>query len=176
MIQWLRLCLPIQWTWVQSLVCVLRSYMSCSPKTKIQNKNNIVINSIKTLKYGLHQKNIFKKDLQWVTFIFCCCHISCSVLCDSLQPNRLALQAPLLMGLSRQQYWSRLPFPPPGDLLDLGIESRSLTLKADSLPSEPPRSPHYIYIYKLLLYGHCLGHCQCSIFLYHWQSRLITRM
>ena len=45
------------------------------------------------------------------------------------------------MGLSRQEYWSGLPFPPPGDLLDPGIEPRSLTLQADSLLSEPPRKP-----------------------------------
>ena len=39
---------------------------------------------------------------------------------DSLQPH--SLQAPLSMGLPRQEYWSGLPFPPPGDLLDPGIE------------------------------------------------------
>ena len=38
----------------------------------------------------------------------------------------VALQAPLSMGFSRQEYWSGLPFPPPGDLLDPGIEPASL--------------------------------------------------
>ena len=38
----------------------------------------------------------------------------------------LAHQAPLSMGFSRQEYWSGLPFPPPGDLSDLGIEPVSL--------------------------------------------------
>ena len=42
------------------------------------------------------------------------------------------------MGFSRQEYWSGLPCPPPGDLLNLGIEPRSSTLKVDSLLSEPP--------------------------------------
>ena len=42
------------------------------------------------------------------------------------------------MGFSRQEYWSRLPFPSLGDLADPGIESRSPTLQADTLPSEPP--------------------------------------
>ena len=37
-------------------------------------------------------------------------------------PWIVALQAPLSMGLPRQEYWSRLPFPSPGDLPDLGIE------------------------------------------------------
>ena len=47
-------------------------------------------------------------------------------------------QAPLSMGFSRQEYWSGLPFPSPGDLPDPGIELRSPALQADSLPSEPP--------------------------------------
>ena len=42
-------------------------------------------------------------------------------------------QAPLSMGFSRQEYWSGLPCPPPGDLPDPGIEPRSLALQADSL-------------------------------------------
>ena len=41
------------------------------------------------------------------------------------------------MGFSRQEYWSGLPFPSPGDLLDPGIELESAALKAGSLPSEP---------------------------------------
>ena len=43
------------------------------------------------------------------------------------------------MGFSRQEYWSGLPFPPPGDLPDPGIKLRSSTLQADSLLCEPPR-------------------------------------
>ena len=42
------------------------------------------------------------------------------------------------MGFSRQEYWSRLPFPSPGDLPDPGIKPRSPALQPDSLPSEPP--------------------------------------
>ena len=51
------------------------------------------------------------------------------------------------MGFSRQEYWSGLPFPSPGDLPDPGIELGPPTLWADSLPSEPPgNSPdHSIY-------------------------------
>ena len=40
-------------------------------------------------------------------------------------------------GIPRQEYWSGLPFPSPGDLLDPGIESVSPALQADSLPTEP---------------------------------------
>ena len=42
------------------------------------------------------------------------------------------------MEFSRQEYWSGLPFPSPGDLSDPGIEPGSPALQADALPSEPP--------------------------------------
>ena len=42
------------------------------------------------------------------------------------------------MGFSRQEYWSGLPFPSPGDLSDPGIEPGSPTSEADALTSEPP--------------------------------------
>ena len=43
------------------------------------------------------------------------------------------------MGLSRQEYWSGLPFPSPGDLPNPGIEPGSPALQAESLPTEPQR-------------------------------------
>ena len=45
------------------------------------------------------------------------------------------------MGFSRQESWSGLPFPSPGDLPDPGIEPRSPALRADALPSGPPGKP-----------------------------------
>ena len=54
----------------------------------------------------------------------------------------LAYQAPQSMGLSRQEYWSGLPFPSPGDLPIPGIEPGSPALQADTLPSEPPGKPY----------------------------------
>ena len=53
-------------------------------------------------------------------------------------PWAAAYQAPPSMGFSRQEYWSGLPFPSPGDLPDPGIESGSAALQADALASEPP--------------------------------------
>ena len=50
----------------------------------------------------------------------------------------VALQAPLSVGLSRQEYWSGLPCPPPGDLPDPGMDPGSPALQADFLLSEPP--------------------------------------
>ena len=56
-------------------------------------------------------------------------------------PWTISYQAPLSMEFSRQEYWSGLPFPSPGDLPDTGIEPRSPALQADALPSEPPEKP-----------------------------------
>ena len=53
----------------------------------------------------------------------------------------VAYQAHLSMGFSRQEYWSGLPFPPPGGLPNPAIEPGSAALQADSLPSEPPGRP-----------------------------------
>ena len=48
------------------------------------------------------------------------------------------------MGFSRQECWSGLPFPSPGDLPDSGIEPGSPALQADALPSEPPGKQIYL--------------------------------
>ena len=64
-----------------------------------------------------------------------------SVLFDSLRPHGLN---PLFMEFSRQEYWSGLPCPFPGDLPDPGIKSGSPALQADCLPSEPPGRPIYL--------------------------------
>ena len=51
-------------------------------------------------------------------------------------PWTVAYKAPLSMGFSRQEYWSGLPFPSPGDLSNPGIKPGSPALQADSLPNE----------------------------------------
>ena len=69
------------------------------------------------------------------------CHraLLCSVASNSLQRRGLQPTRPLCpWGLSRQEYWSRLPCPPPGNLCNPGIEPRSSALQVDSLPTEPP--------------------------------------
>ena len=62
-------------------------------------------------------------------------------------PWTAAYQAPPSMGFSRQEYWSGLPFPSPGDRLYTGIEPGSPALYADALPSEPPGKSTYIHMY-----------------------------
>ena len=53
-------------------------------------------------------------------------------------PWTVAYQAPQSVEFSRQEYWSGLPFPSPGDLPNPGTEPEFPTLQADALPSEPP--------------------------------------
>ena len=67
-----------------------------------------------------------------------------------------ARKAPLSIGFSRQEYWSGLPCPPPGDLLDPGIEPRFSALQADSLPLSHQGSPSYIYILLATLFSNLI--------------------
>ena len=72
----------------------------------------------------------------------------------------VAYQAPLYMGFSRQEYWSGLPFPPPGDLPNPGIKLWSPALQADALPPKPPGKQLVVLIKQVnvkLLEQH-LGH------------------
>ena len=72
----------------------------------------------------------------------------------------IAHQAPPSMGVSRQEYWSGLPFPSPGDLPDPGIKPRSPTLQADALTSEPPEL--LIFLQAILIPA-----CDSSILAFH---------
>ena len=58
-------------------------------------------------------------------------------------PRTVALQAPLSMGFSRQEYCSVLPFPSPGDILDPGIETMSHILAGGFFTAEPPGKAQY---------------------------------
>ena len=69
---------------------------------------------------------------------------SCSVVSNSSTPWTVARQAPLSMEFSRQEYWSGLPLPPPGDPPDPGIEPRSPALQANSLTTELQGKPYTI--------------------------------
>ena len=69
-------------------------------------------------------------------------------------PWTVAYQAPLSMGFSREEYWSGLPFPSPGDLPNPGIKPGSPTLWADAFPSEPPGKTPKPYVNLNYLLGH----------------------
>ena len=64
---------------------------------------------------------------------------------DFATPWTVACQALPSLGFSRQEYWSGLPFPSPGDLPNPGIEPGSPVLQADALPSEPPGKLRLIF-------------------------------
>ena len=97
-----------------------------------------------SLKIWLYFWHILKNDSLWVS---CWTHPihewvneSRSVVSNSLRPHGLQ-PARLLCpwGFSRQEYWSGLPFPPPGDLPTLGVEPRSPELQADYGKRTPPK-------------------------------------
>ena len=76
-------------------------------------------------------------------------HYSCSVMTDSFEtPVTVARQAPLSVGFSRQECWCGLPFPPPGDLPDQGV------------------NPHLLH-WRWLLY-HLIGCGSQYVYTYSW--------
>ena len=105
-----------------------------------------------------------------IYFAHCCCLVT-KLCLTLLRPVDLAHQAPLSMGFSRQEYWSRLPIPSPGDLPDPGIEPESPALAGRFFTSDPPGKPslimsvQFIYafacsndLFFLLLYVfHCIN-------------------
>ena len=77
-------------------------------------------------------------------------HFSCVRL--FVTPWTVAHQAPLSMEFSRQEYWSGLPCPPPGDLPNAGSEPRSPALQADNLPLSHQGSPHKYITNSFILF------------------------
>ena len=88
---------------------------------------------------------IYPLKRNWITQLY-------PTLCN---PWTVACLASLSMGFSRQEYWSGLPFPSPGDLPNSGIKPGSPALQADSLPTEPlgkssenyPNFLHYSFLF-----------------------------
>ena len=81
-------------------------------------------------------------------------------------PWTVVYQAPQSTEFSRQEYWSGLPFPSPGDLPNRGIEPGSPCLQADILPSEPPgkRSSVIFFQYSFMLLSIMVLHILCLFF------------
>ena len=104
-----------------------------------------------SLYFSSCQKRLASKAALWdqililsltgtVCVYVCVCVKSLSRVRFFATPRTVALQAPLSMEISRQE-WSGLPVLSPGDFPDPGIEPGSPALQADSLPSEPPGKP-----------------------------------
>ena len=90
-------------------------------------------------------ENTFYTLIEYLCSLFMLLLFSCSTKCVWVfaTPWTVTCQAPLSMGFSRQEYWSGLPCPSPGDLPDPGIKPGSPTLQADSLHLSHQGSPHY---------------------------------
>ena len=79
-------------------------------------------------------------NLPWWRRLYCCCSVAESCL-TLVTPWTAAHQAPLSMGFSRQEYWSGLPFPPPGNLPNPGIKPTSPALAGGCFTTELPGKP-----------------------------------
>ena len=73
-----------------------------------------------------------------VSFLICGGSLATKSCLTLATPWTVACQSPLSMGFPKQAYWSKLPFPSPGDLPDSGIEPKSPALQADSIQTQPP--------------------------------------
>ena len=83
-------------------------------------------------------------------------------------PWTIAYQDPLSMGFSRQEYWSGLPFPSPGDLPNPGIEPRSPALQADASPSKP-----LLQLSKPLIQFSIVGWSYVPSLLFTWGQTMV---
>ena len=77
---------------------------------------------------------------------------SCKVVSESVTSWTVAHQAPLSMEFPRQEYWSGLPFPSPGDLPDPGIKPVSLALTGIFFTTEPPEKPFDTWMFLVVFY------------------------
>ena len=110
--------------------------------TSIFSSLYFLIYFISLKKCGLRPIKLFLQPLMWKVLVAQFSSVQ-SLSCVWLfaTPGTVACQAPLSMGFSRQEYWTGLPFPLPGDLPTPRIAPRSPALQVDSLPSEPPGKP-----------------------------------
>ena len=130
---------------------------------KIKNSNRHIhkINEQKmqNLKWCIHNDHNYIKlylynQQDWTNYKtgnLECCVLSHSVMSNPVAPWTVACQAALSMGFSRQEDWSGLPCPPPGDLPNPGIKHSSPKLQVYSLPAEPQGNPNNIGMGSLSL-------------------------
>ena len=115
---------------------------------------------------------LLRSDLSSPDICICCCACVQSSL-TLHDPWTIAHQAPLSMGFPRQEYWNGLPFPPPGDLPNPGIELTSLVSPASAgrfFTTMPP----YVCIYKYIHIYIYILHVHTAIFIYFWLHWVFT--
>ena len=95
--------------------------------------------------------------LFWTRAFLCVCVHLLSCVWSFATPWTIAHQASLSMGFFWHEYWSRLPFPPPRDLLNPWTESASPALQVDSLPLSLLESPRaFLIAVKWYFLNYCL--------------------
>ena len=87
--------------------------------------------STSSLPVGCFHRVLSSSFMAFLTVALDCAVLNRSVMSDFATLQTVALQAPLSVGFSRQEYWSGLPFPPSGNLPNPGIKPQSLALQAD---------------------------------------------
>ena len=124
-------------------------------KISISYKDHIISGTLQSTRYLLQNITILNNKTLEKYFVFHTYKMQEKVKVKSLSrvqlfttPWTVVYQASQFMGFSRQEYWSGLPLPSPGDLPDPGIEPWSPTLQADTLPSEPQGKPEISIWYK----------------------------
>ena len=127
------------WFSKRKLLCVYRIFYKINPISILKRHFSLLSHVAKhmfivTLAFSV-------VIVQTSTSPWCVCVLVGQVRPTLYHPGAVAHQAPLSLEFSRQEYWSELPFPSPGDIPHPGIEPRSPALQADSLPSEPPWMP-----------------------------------
>ena len=136
------------WPFVSKVMSLLFNMLSWFVIAFLPRRKHLLISSLQPLfAVILEPRKILHFCLPWsdgtrcYVALFCEWVKSLSRVWLFVTPWTVAHQAPPSVGFSRQEYWSGLPFPSPGDLPDPGIEPRSSALRADALTSEPPGSP-----------------------------------
>ena len=130
----------------QKLFCIVPLY----PKSKIVEKRILLALVVPVV----HPDTVNNAQVEQGVLIYGGSLVakSCSTLAT---PWTVARKAPLFLGFSRQEYWSGLLFPCPGDLPNPEIEPGSPALQADSLPTELPRKPLiYDFYFPWVIYSY----------------------
>ena len=98
-----------------------------------------------TTAHGGHMNKVGRPTGNWTNLLFTLGKERKIVLSRVwlLRSQEIACQAPLSMGFSRQEYWSGLPFPSPGELPNPGTEPKPPALQADALPTEVYWEPSF---------------------------------
>ena len=169
-------------TWVEKKRSSTQ-WQACLPESALYlkirsewSKGNIVVEDIKRKNLGRHvlselqmereerlaMKTKFVEDINEIGSLGGKDDKSCPTLAI---PWITACQAPLSMGLPRQEYWSGLPFPSPGDLPNPGIEPGSPAFQVDDIPTElwgkTKDDMMYVKFYKYK--GYCVTMMRCQV-------------